>query len=170
MSIRLISCLALVFLTFSGVACSKKGMSPLSKALIKPSGGGSRPSSSDATPFLITQPVSNPYHSSDRALSVHGTCRSGAMIRTSGAFSQTTGCAGGKFLLIFTAPADGDFETAFEQVDAAGKVTGNANLRWKRDSSLPPTPVIQSPASPSHTAGSTLTLEGTCIPGNRVEL
>ncbi len=92
------------------------------------------------------------------------------MIRTSGAFSQTTGCAGGKFLLIFTAPADGDFETAFEQVDAAGKVTGNANLRWKRDSSLPPTPVIQSPASPSHTAGSTLTLEGTCIPGNRVEL
>lgn len=170
MLFRLISGLTLMFLAFSGVACSKKGLSSLSKALVKPSGGGTRPSSSDATPFLITQPVSNPYLSSDGALSVHGTCRSGAMIRTSGAFSQTTGCAGGKFLLILTAPADGDFETAFEQVDAAGKLTGNANLRWKRDSTLPPTPVIQSPANPSYSSGSTLTLEGTCIPGNRVEL
>jgi hypothetical protein len=92
------------------------------------------------------------------------------MIRTSGAFSQTTGCAGGKFILVLTALSDGDFETALEQIDAAGKVTGNAKLLWKRDSSLPPTPEIQSPASPSYTSGSSLILEGTCIPGHQVEL
>ena len=167
---RLISGMTLVLLTFSGAACSKKGLSSLSKVLVKSSGGGAQPTSSDLTPFSITHPIANPHISSEKALAVQGTCRSGSMIRTSGAFSQTTGCAGGHFLLELAAAADGDFETQFEQSDSSGKVTGSAALNWKRDSSLPPTPVIQSPASPAYTASSSLTLEGACVPGNRMEL
>ena len=140
---RLISGMTLVLLTFSGAACSKKGLSSLSKVLVKPSGGGAQPNSSDLTPFSITHPIANPHISSEKALAVQGTCRSGSMIRTSGAFSQTTGCAGGHFLLELAAAADGDFETQFEQSDSSGKVTGSAALNWKRDNSLPPTPVIQ---------------------------
>ncbi len=167
---RLISGLTLVMLAFSGAACSKKGMSSLSKVLVKPSGSGAKPTSSDLTPFSITHPIANPHTSSEGALTVQGTCRSGSMIRTSGAFSQTTGCAGGHFLFELNAAADGSFETRFEQNDSSGKVTGSATLIWKRDSSLPPTPIIQSPSSPAHTSSSQLVLDGTCIPGNRVEL
>ncbi len=101
---------------------------------------------------------------------MQGNCRSGSMIRTSGALSQTAGCAGEQFLIDLASPADGEFQYLFEQIEPSGRVSGSGSLVWKRDSSLPSTPVIQSPASPAHTAESNLTLEGTCTPGHVVEL
>jgi hypothetical protein len=120
-----------------------------------------------------TNPAANPFLSGDTTVPVKGTCETLATVKISrtGTATQSIVCANNIYSFDATANTDGSYLYNITQTDGAGNPSGVSTFRWTRDTSIPATPVITTPASsPSATKTSTFIVAGKCINGNKVTL
>jgi hypothetical protein len=77
----------------------------------------------------------------------------------------------GSFSVTFASAVDGSFAWFFIQTDAAQNTSTSAGVSWVRDSSVPATPVILTPAASAiATSLDTQTISGTCAADHEVTL
>jgi len=120
---------------------------------------------------VITNPSISPYTSSDTNLTISGTCESGSTINYSNAASGTTTCSTSAFSFSITKSVDGNYTIDITQTDGAGNTSGIVSLNWIRNTSIPSTPSITTPASsPYFGKVASITLSGSCSSGNTVQI
>ena len=118
----------------------------------------------------LTSPASSPFTSSDTLLTISGTCESGATVGLTGSATGSVICSSGAFSFSVSKSVDATYQFSLSQMDAAGNVSASTGLQWVRNSIIPTTPVVTSPASnPYYSPESSLTLTGTCSSGHTVE-
>ncbi len=128
-----------------------------------------RDTAAPPAPVILT-PAANPYTSSGN-LTVSGTCEENAVVLLSGNGSQSRSCQGAGFAFTVNEDEDGTFEFTVIQTDRAGNASATAALTWVRDSVVPPTPSIVTPAVlPVWSNASSLAISGGCVSGNTVTL
>lgn len=121
--------------------------------------------------IVITNPATSPFTSSDGSLSVSGTCETDAVVNLAGDSTDTKTCVGETFSFSINKSTDGTYNFSFNQSDAALNTSSPTTLTWIKTSASPPTPVIISPTpNPYHSSESNLTITGSCIDGNTVEM
>jgi hypothetical protein len=122
-------------------------------------------------PIVLVAPASNPFASGDTAITLSGTCETGAQVALSGASAQIRACVSSAYSFSVSQAVDGTYDYSLLQTDRAGNVSGATDFEWVRDTSVPATPTIASPgSSPAYTHGASLTLSGSCIDGDTVTL
>lgn len=119
----------------------------------------------------ITNPVQNPLTSNDTNITISGACESGATVNYSGAVVGTANCSQGAYSFALSKNVDGVYNVSITQTDAATNVSSATSFQWTRLSSIPATPTITSPATtPYYSKTNSLTLSGSCVTGNTVQL
>lgn len=119
----------------------------------------------------VTTPASNPYTSADTNLTIAGNCETGATVALSGSSSGNTTCSASAYSFSVTKNTDSTYNFSLAQTDAAGNSSGSTSFQWVRNTALPPSPTISSPAStPFYGSSTTITLSGDCVTGNTVQL
>jgi len=123
-----------------------------------------------AAPAVIS-PSSNPYSSSESTISLIGSCENSATVSLAGADTQTVQCSGGSFSFSINKTVDNTYNFTVLQTDVAGNSSPSSSFQWIRNSTIPPVPTIGSPAAtPFYDNGSSLTVSGSCVSGNTVNL
>ncbi|MEK6705331.1 MAG: LamG-like jellyroll fold domain-containing protein, partial [Bdellovibrionota bacterium] len=118
----------------------------------------------------ITSPV-NPYTSADTTFNLTGGCETGATVNLTGAQTSSTTCTASSYSFSLTKEADATYNYDVTQTDQASNASTSTTFQWTRDTTIPPTPTITSPASdPYYSNGSSLTINGTCVTDNTVIL
>lgn len=115
----------------------------------------------------VTQPNMNPYTSGDTSLTIGGTCESGATVNLSGATTLTTTCSAlNSYSFVTSKTIDGTYNFTITQSDAASNVSAALGFQWARDTSIPFTPVVTSPATTNYYSnGSSVSITVTCQTG-----
>ena len=122
------------------------------------------------TPPSIVSHTITPYTSSGD-LTIQATCENSALVNVSGADVQSASCTGSLATFVVSRLTDGSHTFALSQKDQAGNLSSATSFTWIRDSSLPMTPTISSPALSPYTSNiSTLTMSGYCTAGFIVTL
>ena len=117
----------------------------------------------------FTSPSTTSYISSNSNLNIVGVCESGSTVFLSGSDTQSTPCLLSSYHFTVTKGADGNYPFSIIQTDVAGNSSTTSQLTWTKDSSVPASPIIASPAlTPYYSNGSNLTLAGSCITGHTV--
>lgn len=121
--------------------------------------------------IVLSNPAVNPYTSSGSSFAIAGSCETGATVRVRGDDSQDLTCAAGTFSGSIGETLDNIYTYQLTQVDVAGNESAVLNLQWTRDSGVPTSPVITTPAtSPYYSNLGSITIAGTCDTGFEVEL
>ncbi|WP_413290149.1 Ig-like domain-containing protein [Bdellovibrio sp. HCB337] len=119
----------------------------------------------------VTAPATNPYISADTNVTISGACETGAMVSISGGHTDTVACAASAYSFAVSKSVDGTYNFSLTQKDAANNTSPVSAFSWTRETSIPTTPVIVSPAlSPHYSNGSSLTISGSCTTGYTVWL
>lgn len=119
----------------------------------------------------VTAPATNPYISADTNLTISGACETGATVSISGALTDSVACAASAYSFAVTKSVDGTYNFSITQKDAANNTSPAKAFSWTRETSIPATPVIASPAqNPKYSNGSSLTISGSCTTGYTVIL
>jgi hypothetical protein len=119
----------------------------------------------------FSAPASNPFTSSDTNFSLQGTCDEGNTVSLTGDLTDSTICTAGVFSFAISKSGDGTYNFLVTQSDQVANISGAANFQWVRNSTLPATPIINSPGgSPFYSNADAITLAGTCVTGNAVNL
>ncbi|MBL7716829.1 MAG: hypothetical protein JNL01_15290 [Bdellovibrionales bacterium] len=120
---------------------------------------------------VVTTPASSPISTALTTQVISGTCENGATVAISGSMTGSQVCSGSAFSFTASPGADGTFNYTLKQTDLALNNSGNTNIQWTRDTSIPSTPVITSPAStPFYSNAGSVTISGTCSTGLNVKL
>ena len=124
------------------------------------------------SPVTIATPSANPYIASGNSVTISGACTSGDTVTLSGSDSQTYTCAANAYSFVTSNTIDATYDYSLDQTDLAGNVSSSTDFQWQRDSSVPVTPSITSPApNPTYSNASVLTVAGgNCTPGFTVTL
>ena len=119
---------------------------------------------------VVSSPLSNPYTSGDSAISISGSCETGATVAVVGDHTASTTCAGGSFIFSGIAKAvDASYVFNITQTDTATNASVATTFTWVRDTTIPGTPTITNFAdNPHYTKTSPLTVAGACVSGNTV--
>jgi len=121
--------------------------------------------------ITFTSPASNPYASGGSSITLSGPCEVGDTVAVSGAFSANALCSSGSYSFTSTKSSDGAYTYTVVQTDLAGNSSTAATFTWTRDTTTPSAPVISSPSSsPFYSNGSAVTVSGSCITGDTVNL
>lgn len=123
----------------------------------------------------VDAPGASPYTSGDDSITISGACESGATVNVSDVAATTStdvSCSSGSYSYTSaTKTLDGDYDFNIKQTDKAGNASGTVTWRWSRNTTIPSTPGITSPASSPHYSNSSpLTISGTCTPDFTVVL
>lgn len=119
----------------------------------------------------ILVPGANPFVSSDSEIILTGTCESGATVSLSGSATDSIGCVANAYSFEIAKDSDSTFNFSLHQTDSVGNISASVPFQWIRDSGVPSTPLIASPAaSPYYSSGSSIAISGTCADGFDVEL
>lgn len=119
----------------------------------------------------VTTPAANPFTSADTTITIGGACETGASVSISGAYSNSASCAAGTYSFSVTKNTDGTYNFSLSQEDAVGNASSSTSFQWIRDTSVPATPTITTPAASPYTSnGSSLTISGGCTTGHIVTL
>ena len=119
----------------------------------------------------FTAPGLSPFTSGDSVLNLQGSCETGTVIHLSGADSQIANCAASNFGFAVNKAKDGNYDFKIVAVDNAGNSSEGVSFSWIRDTSIPASPVLASPASSViHTNGNEVSIQGSCIAGYTVDL
>lgn len=115
----------------------------------------------------IAQPNMNPFTSGDTNLTIAGGCEPNATVSLSGASVQSMTCSSvSTFAFTLSKTTDGTYNYSLSQTDVAGNSSSTQSFQWIRDTSIPFTPIIISPATANYTSkGSTLSISVTCQTG-----
>jgi len=120
---------------------------------------------------IILVPNTSPYWSSGN-LTLSGSCETGATVNLSGDDTQAVACASSAFSFTVV-KADGTYNFSVTQTDAAANTSGSDAVTWNRDSTIPATPTITTPATNpaySNIVSPTFTVAGGCTSGYTVSL
>jgi uncharacterized protein YegP (UPF0339 family) len=119
------------------------------------------------SPPSVTQPLSNPFTSGDTNLAIAGDCEPNAGVSVTGSTTFNGTCSAiGTYSFNVSKVTDGTYTFAITQTDLAGNVSSTMNFQWVRDTSIPFTPVISTPAtSPFSSNGSSISISVTCQTG-----
>lgn len=121
---------------------------------------------------VISSPLSNPYASGDSAISISGSCETGATVAIVGDHTASTTCAGGSFIFSGISKAvDASYVFNITQTDAATNASAATTFTWVRDTTIPGTPTITNfTDNPRYTKTSPLTVAGACVAGDTVAI
>jgi len=126
-----------------------------------------------AAPVILT-PASNPFTSGDTHLVISGTCNGSNSLAFEDltAASTTAGqCSNGSFSWTVTKNSDGVYSFSVKETDAYGNISDPALLEWTRNTIIPQTPQIVSPATtPYYGNSANVSLVLSCSPGMTVSL
>ncbi len=129
-----------------------------------------RDTASPVAPTILN-PTSNPLTSNDSSIILYGSCESGTTVYHTGAASGSIICINNQYEFTLSQSTDGTFNYSIYQKDVSLNSSATVNFTWIRNSSLPPTPSITSPATnPFYSTSKNLVLNGICINGNQVNL
>ena len=118
----------------------------------------------------VTTPASNPYTSSGN-LTLSGSCETNATVNLTGSDTQSVTCAANAYTFTVIKGSDATYNFSIAQTDRAGNSSGTTAQQWIRNSSLPATPTITTPASsPFYSNSSSLTIAGGCVTGFTVTI
>ena len=120
--------------------------------------------------IVVTSPPSNPYFSGDDTIQIAGDCETGATVTMTGSATDAATCVAGGFAFSVTKLVNTTYNFNLVQTDRAGNPSLAVLFQWVRDNSIPPTPVVTSPLTPSFSTGTQLTITGTCVTGYTVHL
>lgn len=120
----------------------------------------------------ITSPGSQPYLSSGSSITIAGKCVAGGTVNLTGDSTQTTICdTAGNYTFTATKSTDGIYLFYLSQIDSFGNSSASTDLSWTRNTVVPATPIITSPATTPYTSSdSIITVVGTCIGGNTIRI
>jgi len=119
----------------------------------------------------VTAPSVNPYISSDTNITISGACENGATVNLGGAGTDSMVCASNAYSFPVTKSTDGVYNFSLSQKDAANNTSATTAFQWVRDTGVPATPVITTPAVASVTTNAnSQVIAGTCTTGYTVEL
>lgn len=121
--------------------------------------------------IVLTAPSPNPFGSGADAVTIAGSCESGATLLVSGDETLELLCESGTFSLDIPRTTNGTFHFALAQRDDANNTSGAVNVQWTRDDVTPSAVTLTSPEPnpiTTHTDG--VTISGTCAGANTVEL
>jgi hypothetical protein len=112
----------------------------------------------------VTIPSANPFISGDSSISIKGACEAAATVTLSGASSQTATCSGtNQYSFAVSQSNDGTYDYTLSQRDSVGNTSANVGFQWIRDTTVPFTPAITSPAADPYVSNaSTLSISVTC--------
>lgn len=120
---------------------------------------------------VITAPSVNPKYSNASALTLSGTCETGALVSVSGDYTGSTTCAASSFTFNITKSTDAVYNFAIKQTDVAGNASGTANFSWHRDTVVPAMVTVTAPVDNPFASGDTnLTISGACEASATVSL
>ena len=103
----------------------------------------------------VTSPSPNPFISGDTNIVITGACEDSATVNLNGASSSSVVCASSAYSFNVSKSSDGTYNFVLAQTDRAGNASTNTNFQWVRDTSIPATPTLISPASnPYYSNGS----------------
>lgn len=120
---------------------------------------------------VILLPVANPVTAGGSSLGISGTCTPLSTITLSGDDSQTANCLqDGTFSFTVSENQDNTFRYNLIQSDGQGNGSQSVTITWIRNSSVPPSPTIVTPAQrTTFSSGSNFSVAGGCIDGYLVE-
>lgn len=120
----------------------------------------------------ITSPGSQPYWSSGSSITITGNCVTGGTVNLTGDSTQTTTCdTAGNYTFTDTKSIDGVYLYQLSQVDSYGNSSTSMDFTWTRNTMVPATPTITSPAAnPYISSDSIITVVGTCVGGNTIRI
>ncbi len=115
-----------------------------------------------AAPTQLT-PAANPHISSDNSVTLSGACETSAQVQISGDHSASLTCTNGSYSFNISKLVDDTYDFSVKQTDLAGNESSALSFAWTRDSAVPATPIITTPAiSPHYSKIASLVIEGTC--------
>jgi Concanavalin A-like lectin/glucanases superfamily len=138
--------------------------------------------------IFISQPAGGSLTSADSAFAISGNCEAGAKIVWNALYAPTVRSVNsldgmipqrgeavcsptGTFQTTMTSAVDGVFVWNLIQTDQAQNASTSVSVQWTRDSTMPSTPIITSPAvSTTANSLSLLTIQGACVIGNLVTI
>ncbi|NBX18562.1 MAG: hypothetical protein EBR09_14495, partial [Proteobacteria bacterium] len=130
-----------------------------------------RDATSPAAPTIIS-PSSNPYTSGGN-LTISGGCETGATVYLAGSATQSAMCLSSAYTFNINSLANGTHNFTVSQTDSTGNTSpaaSNPVLQWTRNSTVPPTPTISTPASSPYFSSGFLIISGVCEAGANVFL
>lgn len=118
----------------------------------------------------IANPTISPVTSSG-ALAIAGACETDATVNLTGDDVQATVCAGGSYSFNISEAIDGTYNYTLTQTDLAGNISASTAQQWIKDSTVLPTPTIDTPGTnPFLSNLVNLVLSGQCQNGLTVQL
>ncbi len=170
--LKSIGLLAILLLLTTGAGCKSKGGASGAKGASASSDAANNngnPTSS-LSQITLTSPSTNPYLANAASITVSGTCTTNATVFISGAYESNTLCVNSTFSFLVSPPALGDLVFQLYQSNRNFISSTPLKFTWKRDSSLPISPVITSPIQPYYSNLNSVTIQGTCTSGYTVEM
>lgn len=130
-----------------------------------------RDSLTPVAPSVIA-PAANPLTSGDTTIAISGSCEASAIVNLAGATTNSMICTeAGTYSFSSTQNSDNTYAYTIGQTDQAGNASASTSFTWIRDTMIPTTPSITTPASsPAYTKNSSFTIAGACTSGNTVTL
>lgn len=115
----------------------------------------------------LSQPNMNPYTSGDSSVAIAGSCEADAVVNLTGGSTQQATCSASEsYSFVVSKTTDGTYNFNITQTDKAGNISSGLDFQWLRDTSIPFTPVVISPAtSPFYSNDSTISISVTCQTG-----
>lgn len=117
-------------------------------------------------------PATDFHTSGDSSLIIAGSCEIEATVYVASSYQQMQLCTGeGLYSFTSAQTTDGTYAYAVYQIDLAGNRSEDSSITWVRDTTLPPTPSITSPAASIYRSNSSvLTISGACADSHQVVL
>lgn len=112
----------------------------------------------------ITAPVDNPFASGDTNLTITGSCEAATTVYLSGDATASVVCSAlGSYSFSVSKLVDGTYNYNIAQTDLAGNASAALAFQWIRDTSVPSTPTVVTPASlPYQSNTNTISISVTC--------
>lgn len=127
-----------------------------------------RDTESPAAP-TISLPVDNPLLTASSSISLAGSCETDAdvVLTAPGGATQHLTCPDlGVYAFPITVAGDGSFLYTLQQTDLAGNASSSVTFELDRDTSIPATPILNSPLTASYISNTDgLDISGTCTNG-----
>jgi hypothetical protein len=121
--------------------------------------------------IVLTAPSPNPFASGADAVTIAGSCETGATLIVTGDETTELLCENGAFSLDIPRAVNGTYAFALAQRDDANNTSGTVNVQWTRDDVVPAAVTLISPTdNPLVNHDNGFTLSGTCAGANTVEL
>ncbi|MGE0172541.1 MAG: LamG-like jellyroll fold domain-containing protein [Oligoflexales bacterium] len=119
----------------------------------------------------VRSPAVSPYVSGNSVLNLNGTCEIGSSIILEGDSEGTLACVDGVFSVSISKTDDATYSFSLSAKDTAGLASESVVVVWTKDTSVPESPTVTSPAQGvAYNSTGFLTVMGGCTNGYSITL